>query len=324
MSEIGQDSPRRVGSGRRIVTAGRVRVVLFLFLLFLLLYYPIGMLIVHAVDDDVDFAVPEADEIAGGSHTVDMMAALIDREVNRNRWTANDPFFLPAAALDNMPSFQQGIVGALARFTFELTDQLGRTRGSSQTDPDLQDASGKLQYSGTIWVWDLETSWTPTTSSEKQYENARRKLLSYNRRLAAGEAVFERRGDNLMATLDRIALDLGSSTAVLDRQIHEHAGDWIDFQSDDVFYNIKGQVYAYYLLLRELRRDFAKTIDEREIGTAWDQMLLSMRNAAVLDPLVVVNGDPAGLFLPNHLAVQGFYLLRARTQLREITNVLLK
>ena len=36
---------------------------------------------------------------------------------------------------------------------------------------------------------------------------------------------------------------------------------------------------------------------------------------------VVYNGVD-DQFLPNHLAAQGFYLLRARTQLREITGIL--
>ena len=40
--------------------------------------------------------------------------------------------------------------------------------------------------------------------------------------------------------------------------------------------------------------------------------------------VVIVNGKPDGQLQPNHLAVQGFYLLRARTQLREISNILLK
>eukprot|EP01034_Spumella_vulgaris_P004887 gene4887-6236_t len=46
--------------------------------------------------------------------------------------------------------------------------------------------------------------------------------------------------------------------------------------------------------------------------------------AAQLDPWVVWNGYPDALLFPNHLLAQGFYLLRARTQLREITNILLK
>ena len=53
-------------------------------------------------------------------------------------------------------------------------------------------------------------------------------------------------------------------------------------------------------------------------------MLDSMLKAAMLSPMVVVNGAPDAQIQPSHLASQGFYLLRARTQLREITNILLK
>src|SRR3546814_8964274 len=73
-----------------------------------------------------------------------------------------------------------------------------------------------------------------------------------------------------------------------------------------------------------LGEDFAPVIEERQLTAAWTQMLESLRQAAVLDPLVVVNGDPDGLYFPSHLAVQGFYLLRSRTQLREISAILLR
>ncbi len=289
----------------------------------LLLYYPIGMAWVHTIDDDPEYTV--SGEVAqNASRSVAIAAELIDREINQNRWTANDPFFMPSAALDNMPNFQQGVIGALARFAFELTDQIGRTRGSSQTDPDLQEAAGLLQYSGTKWIWDPTVAFWPTAASEKQYEKARTSLLSYNERLAGGGAVFDRRADNLLATMDRMSVDLGSSSAVLDRHIAEHSGDFIDTQSDDVFYNIKGQLYAYYLLCRELEHDFGNVIAERELGSVWSQMLDSLRQAATLDPLVVINSEPDGIWFASHLSAQGFYLLRARTRLKEISNILLK
>ncbi|MEE8544304.1 MAG: DUF2333 family protein [Alphaproteobacteria bacterium] len=325
MTEIGEEVETR----RRLPFRGRglwraFKPIAIAILALLLLYYPIGMIWVHQIDDDIDFVAPTSDLGAGASAVVAMAAALIDREVNQHRWVANDPFFEPPTLLDNMPNYQQGIIGALARFAFELTDQIGRTRGSSQTDPDLQEAAGLLQYSGTKWIFDFSTSIAPTATSEAQYRKARRSLIDYNQRLAAGEAVFERRADNLLATLDRIALDLGSSSAVLDRRIAEHAGAILDFQADDLFYGVKGQVYAYYMLVRELGHDFDKVIRERELEAAWGQLLDSMRHVVELDPWVVVNGAPDGQFLPNHLAAQGFYLLRARTQLREITNILLK
>ena len=314
----------KLGAWRGKISGSRARKGLLGFFVFLVFYYFVGGWIIHSIDDDPDFRPAAEFNQPGGSHVVAMTAALIEREVEDKRWTANDPWFVPSAFLDNMPNYQQGIISALARFSFEMTDQLGRTRGSSQADPDLQSASGLLQYAGDVWIWDPKVSLMPRASSEAQYRAARDALLKYNTRLASGEAVFERRGDNLMATLDRIALDLGSSSAVLVGSVVENSGRLIDPTADDNFYNVKGQLYAYYMLLGALGKDFETLIAERGLTGAWDQMQDSLLKAAMLDPLVVVNGTPDGQFLPNHLAAQGFYLLRARTQLREITNILLK
>lgn len=285
-------------------------------------YYLIGMALTHRISDDVDQALSET--TPGASRAVQMAADLIYRETEQNSWVANNPFFLPGYMLDNMPNFQQGIIYAISRFAIEMSDQLGRTRASSEVDKDLEDAAGKLKFPGTIWLFDFETSWAPTTPAEKQYAAARRALIAYNQRLAAGDATFETRSDNLQATLERMTADLGSSSAIIDQHL-THAGGWgMDTKVDDIFYNVKGRLYGYYMLLRELGVDFDRVIQDRDLGTAWNQMLASMRSAAALDPLVIMNGAPDGLMFPSHLSVQGFYLLRARTQLREITNILQK
>ena len=254
-----------------------------------------------------------------------MAAALIDREVNQNGWPANDPFFLPGTVLDNMPNYQTGIIQALGRFAVEMVDQIGRTRGSSQADPDLDKAAGLLKYAPNVWIFDFSTSLAPTASSESQYRAARRALLAYNEKLMSNKAVFERRTDNLLATLDRFAADIGSVSAIIDQQISDHSGDFIDFHADDVFYNAKGKMYAYALLFRALGRDFAKVIEDRDLKA----MPGSRRRRASWRPAPCIpwwssNGRPDGMFVPNHLAVEGFYLMRARTQLREITNILAK
>jgi hypothetical protein len=288
----------------------------------LVVYYLGGMLWLHEIDDDPEFAlkssVPE-----GSSRAVAVAADLIDREINTHRWVANDPFFMPGSLLDNMPEYQQGIVTAISRFSLELADQIARTRGSSQVDPDLDRAAGLLRYPGTIWIFDFRTSWAPTASSEQQYRQAVAALRSYNERLGQGQAVFETRADNLLGTLDRIAADIGSSSAALDQQLRA-AGLWPDFAADNLFYVTKGRLYAYYLLMRALQVDFANVIRERQLGSAWTQTVESFREAVNLQPWVVVNGAPDSQVMPSHLASQGFFLLRARTQLREISNILLK
>ena len=141
---------------------------------------------------------------------------------------------------------------------------------------------------------------------------------------AAGQAVFERRADNLQALVDRIANDIGSDSAVINQHIIEKAGDLFDARADDIFFFNKGRLYANYLLMRELGKDFDSVIREKGLTSSWNATVETFRIASQLHPWVVWNGYPDSFLVPNHLAAQGFYLLRARTQLREITAILLK
>ncbi|MEJ0063275.1 MAG: DUF2333 family protein [Alphaproteobacteria bacterium] len=206
------------GLSSRVSLGGKMRILLLLVLI-VIGGGGLAMLATDNIDADPDFAA--SDTIKGGSHAVAVAAALIDREVNIHHWAGNDPFFMPGHWLDNMPNYQQGIIYGLSRFTFQLSDQLGRARGSSQVDPDLDRASGLLKYPGNIWVFDPKTSLVPTAPSEAQYRRAREALLSYNQRLAEGRAVFDPRADNLMTALDSIAADLGSQSAVIEDNLHE-------------------------------------------------------------------------------------------------------
>ena len=301
----------------RIAQIAWVAVVVPIFFL----YYPIGMLMVHKVDDSPDYDA-SAYYIDNGSRAVAMAIALVDRETSRH-WTPNDPFFYPGGALVRMPAFQRGVIATVARFTIELSDQLGRSRGSSQADPDLQKAAGLLNYSPNVWMWDFSVSIFPTASSEKQFREGMAALIRYNQRLATGQAVYERRADNLIQTMERIAADLGSASATIDQQIHEHSSFSLH-RSADIFYTIKGRMLANYLILKNLEQDFATVIAERQLKSVWDAMLQSLREGMEADHFIVMNANPNTSVFANHIASQGFYLMRARTQMREVTNILLK
>ena len=303
------------------VSGGTWRKVLVSVPLVFFLYIFLGMPFANRIDDSLSMSIQTP---SGGSHSVASVAYLVDRETKEHNWTPNDPFFLPGWWIDNTPNYQKGMIGALSRFGFELRDQLGRTRGSSAVDAGLEKAAGNLAKEPDRWIMDFSTSFLPTTASDTYYREAARELHSYNGRLAVGEAVFERRADNLLATLDRIALDLGASSAALEQYIGENAGGILpDFGSDDLFYQVKGQVYAYTIILMAIEQDFSKVLSDRELSGLYGELLKSMKDAAQLDPLIVFNGAADGVFA-NHLSTQGFYLLRARTQLKEVTNILLK
>jgi len=310
------DEPSTVG--RRIGTGVGILFIAAL------LYYPIGMLVTHKINDDVQYSVSKGEQLPNGSRAVTIAIKLIERETQDSTWTANKPIVFPSSMLDNMPNFQVGQIYAVSRFAIEMTDVLGRTRGTSQVDEDLDKASGLLKYDGTIWHWDPSTSLLPTASAEKQYRAATKSLRRYNERLNDGSAVLDRRADNLIAFLERVSNDLGSVSATLDqRAIGSNLG-WFDTDADDIFYSTKGRLYGYFMILRELGVDFQSVLAEKNVENVWQQMLDSLRTAAEMDPLIISNGANDGMFAPSHLAVQGFYLLRARTQLKEVSNILLK
>jgi hypothetical protein len=136
--------------------------------------------------------------------------------------------------------------------------------------------------------------------------------------------VFDARPDNLLAVLDRIAIDLGASAAQLESQIVAGRRVMIDRQADKLLYNVKGRSYAYLLILRGLQEDFAAVIEQREIGPIYDDMLEMLEVAATIQPLITQNGARDGVAANNHLAVQGFYVSLARGRLREMTDILSK
>jgi hypothetical protein len=290
-------------------------------LLFLVvLYYLGGMIWVHKIDDDPTFGaetvVPDS-----ASRAVAVAADMIDREVNQNRWVANDPFFQPGYLLDNMPAYQTGMLSAIGRFTTELRDRVARVRGSSAVDPDLESAAGRINYPGDEWIF--EWSGTPVQpSSESQYRRGLDDLQRYNERLAQGKAVYERRADNLLATLDRISNDLGGDSAALTQEVDEGTSNFLDFNADNLFYSIKGKLYAYYVILRELEKDFEPVIKEKNLQASWAELLTSLRLGATLHPWLVSNGPLDSMATPNHLAGEGFLLLRVRTKLEEIIDIL--
>jgi hypothetical protein len=310
------------GAAPAVVPKGRWWRALIVLVLIPIIYYGGGGIWLNRIDDRADFGPQNVQ--AGESRAVAMAAALITREVDDHHWTPMDPFFLPGAWLDNMPNYQAGIMKALARFSVEMRDQLARSRGSSPQDPDLDRAAARLSADPRQWVWTPSMSWWPSVTATEQYRNGRNALIAYNKRLALNQANFERRADNLQAFLERAAVDIGASSAQIDRHIIDHGGDLLDFYADNLFYANKGQLYAYYMLLKELGTDFQGVLRERELSGPWQQMLESFRIGATLQPWVIVNGAPDSQFLPSHLVAQGFYLMRARTQLREVADILRK
>jgi hypothetical protein len=261
---------------------------------------------------------------------VDATADLVDFNVNQNAWISSmilyklglfgipwerTPFF------DNKAAFQRGINQAVRRTAIELVDTLGRVRGTSGIDPDLQKARGNLQFDEETWYFAL-SPFGPKTPMPSFYRSAVGDLRAFNARLEKCEAVFDARGDNLLVFIDRIANDIGATSAILRDRSEKYNSGWFDPRADDRFWFAYGQLYGYYGILTAAHADFRDVIAQRGLTQLWTELEDQLRSSLRIQPMIISNGDESGWLMPAHLATLGFYLLRVRSNLVEIRLVL--
>jgi hypothetical protein len=275
-------------------------------------------------------AAGEAAQTCRRSLVVDATADLVDFNVNQNAWISSmllykiglfgidwdrTPFF------DNKAAFQRGVNQAVRRTAVELVDTLGRVRGTSQIDSDLQSARGNLQFDESTWYFGL-SPFGPKTPTPSFYRAAINDLRAFNQRLEKCEAVFDARADNLLQFIDRIANDIGATSAILRDRSEKYNGGWFDTRADDRFWFAYGQLYGYYGILTAARADFKDVIAQRGLPQLWSELEDQLRASLAIQPMIISNGAESGWLMPSHLATMGFYVLRVRSNLVEIRLVL--
>lgn len=304
-------------------------------------------------------ALPGGDASASGSsdtrtcahsRIVQMQIGLLDMMVNQNPWVPGDPQyrlgffgvvdFADTPWFDNKAALQMGMLTIVRRFSLDLADTLGRVRGTSEVDADLQAAQGRLRVNERAWV--LNNPFDPQLQTvmegaEQSYRGAIPLYQKYNDRLGDCDALFDVRRDNLRTLIDRLAADLGSmASRVATRSkseewsVESHAfvaaqgndRGYFDFRADNLFHEARGELFALHGLLQAVRQDFAKTIEVSDLRQVWDRMEAHVAEGARLEPMIVANGREDGTVTPDHLAVMGEKLLRARANMVELRDIL--
>lgn len=292
----------------------------------------------------------DAPRTCAPSRVVQMQIALIDMMVNENDWVPGAPMynlgffglvdFADTPWFDNKASFQTGMLRMVRRVSLDLADTLGRVRGTSQADPDLQAAQSRLRTNERAWVLNnpfdpqLQTVMQAASSS---YRGAIPLYQRYNQRLEACEALFDVRRDNLRVLLDRIAADLGSTASQLSarskatewsperKAFVDASGNnrgWFDFRADNLFHEARGQLFALHGLLQAVRVDFEAVSEGSDLDAVWDRMESHIADGARLNPWIVSNGAEEGVITPDHLSVMGEKVLRARANMVELREIL--
>jgi hypothetical protein len=282
-----------------------------------------------APSSSVQAPVPAENRSCGTSLIATVAADLTDFNVNQNRWISSmlvyklglfgiswdrTPWF------DNKASFQRGIHEAIRRTTIELADNMGRLRGTSRIDANLQDARGNAQFDEYTWYLGLNPP-GPKTPTPSYYRRIISDLRAFNASLERCDAVFDARADNLIQYLDRIASALGGTSAILRERADNYNYGFFDPRADDRFWFAYGQLYAYYGLIAGAHADFEDVARERNLDQLWKQMEDNFKSALRTQPILIANSSEAGLFA-THLSTMDSYILRVRTNMTEIVNVL--
>ncbi|WEX86053.1 DUF2333 family protein [Sinorhizobium garamanticum] len=264
------------------------------------------------------------------SAIVDVAADLIDFNVNQNAWISSMLHYKlglfgldwdDTPWLDNKASFQRGINQAIRRTSVELVDSLGRVRGTSGINNDLQSARGNIQFDEETWYFGINP-FGPKTPTPSFYRAAMRDFRKFNLSLGKCEAIFDGRSDNMVEFLDRIANDLGNTSAIIRERSEFHNGGWFDTRADDRFWFAFGQLYGYYGILSAAGADFENVVAQRGLTPIWTETIRQLRSALNIQPLIISNGREDGWIMPTHLATMGFYILRVRSNLVEMRDIL--
>lgn len=283
--------------------------------LLFVMYYPLGGTMIEKIDKTSDY-----DLSAEGQNrilTVDLVSTLINREVNEHIWVSNLPLFFPSYFLDNMPSFQNGIISTLAKTTGIIERQV-KCPENEKIGNYLEEAATLLKYPGNVWMFAADNKLKIAPSSSSQYRKARKRLRDFNRAFPESRCFWNRNTADLQQLIRGTRRDLNISAEELEVHVNENSSDWFDGRSDNLFYYNQGKIYTYMLLFKTLGRDFKEVLVRTGQYENWTKAIRAMQDASDLSPTVVRNGDLNSIFAANQLMTLGYYIMRADNILGEI------
>jgi hypothetical protein len=262
---------------------------------------------------DVIAAYPPEARLVGGEAFASTLAAIVEHELESpTGWRPND-FLLwsPTLWADNNANRQLGIIQAVRESARVLRDHLTKV-SATEYDDNLVDADTKLRN-------DERKFWFP--SAESRFEEGVKALRRYVKGLEQDppkSKPISRRNVELIRLFSAWTDVLGDAHANLLRE------DASFFRTDDYFYHAQGFAHVMYHLTLAIRREYEASLAGREeVLHMLARVADSLGQAAVMKPLVVVDGSPSGIFA-NHRRNLVAYIVDARQLMYSIREELEK
>ncbi|MBI3798667.1 MAG: DUF2333 family protein [Deltaproteobacteria bacterium] len=267
---------------------------------------------------DLDTQYPPGQPFQPGEIFATTLIALMDHELHSPfGWRPND-FFLwgPAVGADDNANRQLGILQAVRESMRVFKDNLTKV-SSNEYDPDLLEADTLLRN-------DARKFWFP--SAESRFSRAIRKLRDYVAGLRDGSQrsrPITTRNAELVRLFQAWTDLLGDAHANLYKQ-READGRSVWWHTYDYFYHAQGYAHVMDALLQALKREYHQLLSVKPaLQELFDETSTALHEAALMNPLIILNGSPSGLFANHRRNLDG-YILEARQKMYSIRDELEK
>jgi hypothetical protein len=258
--------------------------------------------------------------------------------LNKTGGYLTNDLFPPGIWLDNMPSWELGVLTLLRDNARVYRNDFSRSQSQSAENKNLTEAEAKFFFNNDSWF-------LPAT--ENEYREGIRFFEAYLRQLAdedQNEAQFYARADNLQQWLAAMETRLGSlsqrlSASVGKRQLDTGlAGDSAATQStaspdeklvktpwleiDNVFYESRGFTWALIHMLEAIDTDFSEVLDKKAARVSLRQIIRELEpTQEILWSPMVLNGDGFGV-LANHSLIMASHISRANAAIIDLRALL--
>ncbi|SFD37608.1 hypothetical protein SAMN05216577_12434 [Pseudomonas citronellolis] len=273
-----------------------------------------------------------------GYTTVETLKEVVGTLLNKPGGYLSNDIFPPGLWLDNMPSWEYGVLVQTRDLSRALRKDFARSQSQSTEDADLARAEPRFNFDNKSWA---------LPSSESEYAEGIKSLDRYLARLSAEQpsAQFYARADSLNNWLGDVSTRLGSMSQRLSAsvgrvklntniktasalapgqapQVDEELQETPWLQIDNVFYEARGQAWALSHILRAIEVDFADVLAKKNATVSVRQIIRELE--ATQEPLwspMVLNGSGFGV-LANHSLVMANYISRANAAIIDLRQLL--
>ena len=288
----------------------------------------------------VQVSADNEQSVVVGATTTTVLIRAIETLLDKNGGFVSNDILPPGLWLDNMPSWEYGVLIQSRDLTRALRESFSRSQSQSQEDGDLAKAEPSLNFSSDSWA---------VPASESEYKKSIKHLKRYLDRLADqgnSRSQFYARADNLRYWLAIVESRLGSlsqrlSASVGKRQLNtDLAGDSAAEQStyapmeldvktpwtelDNVFFESRGSAWALLHFLRAIEIDFSEVLKKKNALVSLQQIIRELESTqdTVYSPMIL-NGSGFGP-LANHSLVMASYISRANAAIIDLRELLSK